>query len=124
MVVDSGACDSIIPPSPPTHIFPNIAVVHTSETGKYRAYGGEGVRNFETNRAQFVTKDGQLDKTTFQNGDTLTRPLYAASQLCTQGNAVFFGPGPKFDNFSVKDPETLNFTQGETHTNTYEQRGI
>ena len=78
------------------------------------------MRNLGTKKVTYITTEGNIQSTTFQIGDNITRPLYAVSQICSSGKCVFFGPGPKFESFIVHDPEAFlvhNGTATSIHMN-------
>ena len=102
--IDSGACDSIIPPT----AFPNTVIDKSNDIGKiYGACGGEGVTNLGEKAVEFITKEGIISKITYQIGDKITRPLTAVSQLAAQGKGVWFGPAPAYESFIVDDPNAF-----------------
>ena len=75
--VDSGACDSIAPPS----VFPKTATTQGKETGRvYGACGGEAVRNLGCKQVAYMTEENEIKTAEFQIGDKITKPLLAVSQ--------------------------------------------
>ena len=88
-------------------MFPNTCKNKSHEFGKiYSACGGEVVTNTGTKHVDAFF--GNLRKTiAFQIGDKINRGLLAASQLADAGAGIWLGPGPKFDNFAVFDPQAF-----------------
>ena len=112
--IDSGACDSIIPPS----VFTNTPIAQSKEMGRsYGACGGEEVVNLGTKKVKALTKEGKIIDIQYQVGDKITRPLTAVSQLAAKGMGVWFGPGPKFESYIVQDPRAFVAHNGQTIKN-------
>ena len=100
MTVDSGACDSIVPP----HLFPNTKTQKHNEVGRtYGACGGETVTNVGLKKVNCVLGDGTVKSLDFQVGDKVTRGLLAVSQLACSGAGVWFGPGPEYESYIIWD---------------------
>ena len=96
VTVDSGACDSIVPPP----MFPNTPIKKHNEVGRtYGACGGETVTNVGVKDVRCLMSDGSSKSLKFQVGDKITRGLLAVSQLASSGAGVWFGPGPEYESF-------------------------
>ena len=65
------------------------------------------MKHLGAKRITYITKEGFIGKTLFQVGDKITRTLFAVSQICAEGRAVYFGPGPKFESYIIEDPEAF-----------------
>ena len=104
VTVDSGACDSIVPPS----MFKNTKTHHHSEVGRtYGACGGETVTNLGVKNVNCLLGNGSVKPLKFQVGDRITRGLLAVSQLAQSGAGVWFGPAPAYESHIVWDPEAF-----------------
>ena len=80
----------------------------TPKVGKvYGACGGEAVKNIGTKTVEYQTDTFMNRKLDFEIGDRITKPLIAVSDECSNGNAVFFGPAPKYESFIIHDPEAF-----------------
>ena len=100
VTVDSGACDSIVPPS----MFQNTPTLRHSEFGRtYAACGGETVMNIGLKNLKCLFGQGDVKHIPFQVGDKVTRGLLAVSQLAALGAGIWFGPGPNFESYVVWD---------------------
>ena len=100
VTVDSGACDSIVPPS----MFKNTKTCSHSEVGRtYGACGGEAVTNLGVKNVSCLLGNGSVKPLKFQVGDKITRGLLAVSQLAQSGAGVWFGPAPNYESFIVWD---------------------
>ena len=108
ITVDSGACDSIVPPI----MFKNTPSKKHHEFGRtYAACGGETVTNLGIKNVNCLLQ-GENGKTInrdlkFQVGDKVTRGLLAVSQLANDGAGIWFGPGPEFKSFIVWDKDAF-----------------
>ena len=91
LTIDSGACDSVCPPSS----FPNtILNPKNKEQGRcYGACGGETVRNIGSKEFKCLTGSGETHNCIFQVGDRITKPLLAVSKICETGKSVCFRTG-------------------------------
>ena len=114
MIIDSGACDVVCPPSS----FPNARLnPKDKEYGKcYCACGGETVRNIGCKKLRCLTGSGETHNYTFQVGDKITNPLLAVSKISETAKSVFFGPGPKYESYIVDDPEAFIACNGSKTT--------
>ena len=99
----------------PSHIRLYIAIIGYGKS--YGACGGEAVRSIGAKHLSCVSGSGVKHKYTFQVGDRITKPLLAVSKICEQGQAVFFGPGPKYESYIISDPEAFVVANKETKTN-------
>ena len=85
VTVDSGACDSIIPPN----MFNNTTTVRTHEFGKtYGACGGETVTNIGQKSVKCLVNNNNVKRIDFQVGDKITRGLCAVSKIAESGAGV------------------------------------
>ena len=76
LTVDSGACDSFIPP----RMFKNTPTKKHKEFGSvYKACGGENVINIGMENVKCITKEGDIRTLPFQVNDLLTCGLLAVS---------------------------------------------
>ena len=107
--IDSGACDSIVPPT----LFKNTPNEKHNEYGRtYAACGGETVTNLGLKNVKCLLSSENNDdpiykEFKFQVGDLITRGLLSVSQLCSMGAGVWFGPAPEFKSFIVWDKESF-----------------
>ena len=98
VTIDSGACDSISPPS----MFKNTPCnSNHKDFGKtYAACGGETVTNMGLKIVKCLLPSDDENpickSLKFQVGDLVTRGLLSVSQVCNIGAGVWFGPGPDF----------------------------
>ena len=98
LTIDSGACDSIIPPP---GMFKNTPLSRPSDQGRtYGACGGEAVINLGCKNAKCITHDG-IHTLPFQVGDRITRGLLAVSQLASLGAGIWLGPAPEYKSYIV-----------------------
>ena len=118
ITVDSGACDSIAPPS----AFKSTPIEKHSEVGqKYGACGGETVTNIGVKNVTLKTHNKNI-KIPFQIGDTITRCLLAVSTLASIHAGLWFGPAPDFDSYIAWDgkPHSANKTDLHLVNGTYQ----
>ena len=109
VTVDSGACDSIVPPS----MFKNTPTRRHEEFGRtYAACGGETVNNIGLKNLKCLLDNGDIRNIPFQVGDKVTRGLLAVSQLADLGAGIWFGPGPDFESYVVWDREAFVASAG------------
>ena len=109
VTVDSGACDSIVPPS----MFRNTPTRRHEEFGRtYAACGGETVNNIGIKDLKCLLDNGDIKNIPFQVGDKVTRGLLAVSQLSNLGAGIWFGPGPNFESYVVWDREAFVASAG------------
>ena len=109
VTVDSGACDSIVPPS----MFKNTPTRRHEEFGRtYAACGGETVNNIGIKNLKCLLDNGDIKNIPFQVGDKVTRGLLAVSQLANLGAGIWFGPGPNFESYVVWDREAFVASAG------------
>ena len=105
ITVDSGACESIVPPG----MFPLTPKRKSDGIGKlYAACGGETVMNVGQKHVRFQTADGKSKHITFELGDRITRGLLAVSTLTAQGAGVWFGPAPEHASYVAWDGKPLS----------------
>ncbi len=73
----------------------------------YGACGGEAVTNIGSKLVQYNTENHKIRNIEFEIGDNIAKPLIAVSDETARGNAVFFGPGPKFESMIIHDPDAF-----------------
>ena len=113
ITVDSGACDSIIPP----HMFKNTPIIKHDECGRtYAACGGETVTNMGLRSVKCILPSDRNDvihkNLNFQVGDLVTRGLLSVSQLCSMGAGVWCGPAPEYKSYIVWDKDCFIASAG------------
>jgi len=90
-VMDSGAAESVGPPSMAPGIFPIQESPGSKRGQAYIAAGHERIPNLGQQLLNVVTNEWQETQALFQIAE-VTRPLTAVGTTCDRGNVVIYGP--------------------------------